>query len=588
MIDLKFTVSEFGKITRTDLTPVISDSIGWYSATFTFHASWSESKTALFKNGDVEAEAVLINNTCVIPSTVLAERGDIRVSVYCGDRKTANVSKVQLTPSGYFDSTPPPPPEPTQVAMYTFSDASGVRMFRYLDSKLEWYNGTVWTEVSGGTETACNYLPNDTDLNDIISTTYEYGIYVIKSATGTATKHYPKTDGSYDNKTVIIRLMYENGVDTQTITNSTGYSFQNYARVNIGSWNPWGLQGITNENITGMEVNATTGNLELSAGYVIPTTAALANKLEKNPTITGLTKTKITFDTNGLVTGGADATTADIADTTNKRYVTDAQKTKLDGVADNANNYTHPANHPPSIITQDVNNRFVTDTEKSTWNGKENAGVAIPKTTNITSIDENGLAAGQRKIIEADFDGQTLRASTVGVGDLATAANMAKRGGLIATYEVTGATETEINFTGLDILADGGVYQVIISSGGGTSGAARSYNMWADDGAGNINTTASDYIVGGTSGGTGSFLVAGAFVVFSADIKIFMMNASIPVHAMAQMSSVNVGSSSMSWARYHFKPATKPTNLTKLMFNELAGNYFPVGFTISIYKMGVL
>jgi hypothetical protein len=82
--------------------------------------------------------------------------------------------------------------------------------------------------------------------------------------------------------------------------------------------------------------------------------------------------------------------------------------------------------------------------------------------------------------------------------------------------------------------------------------------------------------------------VAGAFVVFSADIKIFMMNASIPVHAMAQMSSVNVGSSSMSWARYHFKPATKPTNLTKLMFNELAGNYFPVGFTISIYKMGVL
>jgi hypothetical protein len=147
MIDLKFTVSEFGKITRTDLTPVISDSIGWYSATFTFHASWSEAKTALFKNGTVEAEAVLVNNTCVIPSTVLAERGDIRVSVYCGNRKTANVAKVQLTPSGYFEATPPAPPEPTQVAMYTFSDASGVRMFRYLDSKLEWYNGTVWTEV---------------------------------------------------------------------------------------------------------------------------------------------------------------------------------------------------------------------------------------------------------------------------------------------------------------------------------------------------------------------------------------------------------------------------------------------------------
>lgn len=35
--------------------------------------------------------------------------------------------------------------------------------------------------------------------------------------------------------------------------------------------------------------------------------------------------------------------------------------------------YTHPANHPASIITQDANNRFVTDAEKSTWNAKQNA-----------------------------------------------------------------------------------------------------------------------------------------------------------------------------------------------------------------------
>jgi hypothetical protein len=34
------------------------------------------------------------------------------------------------------------------------------------------------------------------------------------------------------------------------------------------------------------------------------------------------------------------------------------------------NSYTHPANHSPSIITQDSSNRFVTDAEKTTWNGK--------------------------------------------------------------------------------------------------------------------------------------------------------------------------------------------------------------------------
>jgi len=45
----------------------------------------------------------------------------------------------------------------------------------------------------------------------------------------------------------------------------------------------------------------------------------------KNTTITGATKTKITYDSKGLVTSGADATTADIASSTDKNYVTDAQ-----------------------------------------------------------------------------------------------------------------------------------------------------------------------------------------------------------------------------------------------------------------------
>ena len=47
--------------------------------------------------------------------------------------------------------------------------------------------------------------------------------------------------------------------------------------------------------------------------------------LQPNAPITGATKTKITYGANGLVTAGEDATTADIADSTDKRYVTDAQ-----------------------------------------------------------------------------------------------------------------------------------------------------------------------------------------------------------------------------------------------------------------------
>jgi hypothetical protein len=58
---------------------------------------------------------------------------------------------------------------------------------------------------------------------------------------------------------------------------------------------------------------------------------------------------------------------------TGKGLYPDADATKLAGLS----NYTHPANHLPSIITQDASNRFVTDTEKSTWNNKGSSNLAL-------------------------------------------------------------------------------------------------------------------------------------------------------------------------------------------------------------------
>ena len=66
-------------------------------------------------------------------------------------------------------------------------------------------------------------------------------------------------------------------------------------------------------------------------------------------------------------TWNAKAGTA-VATTTTAGLMASTDKTKLDGIAAGANTYTHPANHPASIITQDASNRFVTDTEKATWN----------------------------------------------------------------------------------------------------------------------------------------------------------------------------------------------------------------------------
>ena len=70
---------------------------------------------------------------------------------------------------------------------------------------------------------------------------------------------------------------------------------------------------------------------------------ALDGKVDENTAITGATKTKITYDAKGLVTAGADATTADIADSTNRRYITDAQlvvvgNTSGTNTGDNATN----------------------------------------------------------------------------------------------------------------------------------------------------------------------------------------------------------------------------------------------------------
>jgi hypothetical protein len=52
---------------------------------------------------------------------------------------------------------------------------------------------------------------------------------------------------------------------------------------------------------------------------------ALDGKVDENAAITGGTNTKITYDAKGLVTAGSAATTADINDSTDRRYVTDAQ-----------------------------------------------------------------------------------------------------------------------------------------------------------------------------------------------------------------------------------------------------------------------
>lgn len=65
-------------------------------------------------------------------------------------------------------------------------------------------------------------------------------------------------------------------------------------------------------------------------------------------------------------------TTYNVATPSANGLMSSADKSKLDGVAANANNYVHPSTHAASMITQDGTHRFTTDAEKSTWNAKAN------------------------------------------------------------------------------------------------------------------------------------------------------------------------------------------------------------------------
>ena len=73
-------------------------------------------------------------------------------------------------------------------------------------------------------------------------------------------------------------------------------------------------------------------------------------------------------------------------------FMSNTDKLKLDGIDDNANNYTHPTFHSPSIIAQDTNNRFVSDADINTWNSKQNALGYTPEDT-ASKGQPNGYAS---------------------------------------------------------------------------------------------------------------------------------------------------------------------------------------------------
>ena len=85
---------------------------------------------------------------------------------------------------------------------------------------------------------------------------------------------------------------------------------------------------------------------------------------------------------------------------------TTAEKNKLSGIAAGANAYTHPSSHPATMITEDSTHRFVTDVEKSNWNGKAPKDVATTSVNGLMAAADkvklNGIANNANNYVHPD------------------------------------------------------------------------------------------------------------------------------------------------------------------------------------------
>ena len=178
--------------------------------------------------------------------------------------------------------------------------------------KVEEYNGSIWIEQGGGSGSTDLSFSGSSINGIIISNTGSDATIPLGDGTnsGLSINNYPTTE---KNKLANIA---ENA--------------------NVGVVPNLPITGATHTKITydakGLVVSGSTlianDIPNIAESQVVNLTTDLGNKADR-VSISGATYTKISYNSQGIVTGGTDATTADIAASTNKNYITDSDQTKL-------------------------------------------------------------------------------------------------------------------------------------------------------------------------------------------------------------------------------------------------------------------
>lgn len=138
-------------------------------------------------------------------------------------------------------------------------------------------------------------------------------------------------------------------------------------------------------------------------------------KLTGNAPITGATKTKITYDTKGLVTAGADATTTDIAEGTNLYYTDERNDDRTAALIQNNTGVTFTYNDGAGTLTPTLSDPSATN------EGALSVGAGASNTSLIQSNTSGDLPivlrAGSNVTLSESGDTITIASSGSGGGD---------------------------------------------------------------------------------------------------------------------------------------------------------------------------